>query len=51
MPRRWPEFEPGKADAETAKLKKFNDAGGSQIQRLSDAGRFIFFEWEQYIVR
>ena len=49
MPRRRPEFEPGEADAEAAKLKKFSDAGGSQIQWLSDAGRFPLFEWEQYI--
>lgn len=35
-------------EAVAAKLEKFNDAGGSQILRLSDAGKFTFFEWEQY---
>ncbi len=49
MPRRRPEFKPGEADVEAAKLKKFSDADGSQIQRLSDAGRFTLFEREQYI--
>ncbi len=34
MPRRRPEFEPGEAGAEAAKLKKFSDAGGSHIQWL-----------------
>jgi hypothetical protein len=46
MPRRLPEFEPGEAGAEAAKLKKFSDAGGSQIQWLLDAGRLTFFERE-----
>ena len=32
MPRRRPEFVPGFAGAEAAKLKKFSDAGGTQIQ-------------------
>lgn len=36
MPRRRPEFESGEAGPEAAKLKKFSDAGGSQIQCLSD---------------
>ncbi len=31
MTRRRPEFEPGKAGAEAAKLKKFSDAGGIKI--------------------
>jgi hypothetical protein len=48
MPRRCPEFEPGEAGVETAKLEKFSDADGSQIQWLSDAGRFTLFEREQY---
>jgi hypothetical protein len=39
MTRRRPEFESGVAGAEAAKLKKFSDAGGSQIQWLSDAVR------------
>jgi len=38
-PRRRPEFVPGFAGAAAAKLKKFSDAGGTQIQWLSDAGR------------
>jgi hypothetical protein len=29
MPRRRPEFVPGEAGAEAAKLKKFSDAGGT----------------------
>ena len=37
LTRRRPEFGPGVAGAEAAKLKKFSDAGGSQIQWLSDA--------------
>lgn len=48
MPRRRPEFEPGEADVEAAKLEKFSDADGSQIQWLSDAGRFTLFGREQY---
>ena len=42
MPRRRPEFESGKAGAEAAKLRKFSDAGGSQILWLPDAGRTDF---------
>ncbi len=34
LARRRPEFESSKAGAEAAKLKKFSDAGGSQIQWL-----------------
>ena len=41
-------FEPDEVGAEAAKLEKFSDAGGSQIQRLSDAGRFTLFDREQY---
>jgi hypothetical protein len=37
-----PEFEQGEADAEADKLKKFIDAGRSQMQWLSDAGRTNF---------
>ncbi len=48
MTRRHPEFRPGKADAEGAKLKKFSDASESQIQWLSDAGNFNLFERLQY---
>ena len=51
MARRRPEFEPGLAGAEAAKLKKFGDAGGSQIQWLSDAARNRFFRLFQYINR
>src|SRR5262245_60576327 len=51
MPRMCLEFEPGEAGAEAAKLEKFSDAGGSQIQRLTDAGRFTLFEREQYNYR
>jgi hypothetical protein len=43
-----PEFEPGVADAEAAKLKKFSEAGRSQIQWLSDAGRFTLWNRPQY---
>jgi hypothetical protein len=39
MPRRRPEFEPGAAGAEAAKLFKFSDAGRTQIQWLSDAAQ------------
>ena len=49
MARRRPEFEPGEAGAEAAKLKKFSDAGGSQIQWLSDAARNQFFMFFVYI--
>jgi hypothetical protein len=42
MARRRPEFEPGPAGAEAAKLNKFSDAGGTQIQWLPDAGRTDF---------
>ncbi len=42
MARRRPEFEPGPAGAEAAKLKKFSDAGGTQIQWLSDDARTNF---------
>ncbi len=54
MSRRRPEFEPGFADGDAAKLKKFSagvledasssgwDAAGSQIQWLSDADRADF---------
>ena len=42
QPEGRPEFEPGEAGAEADKLKKFIDAGGSQIQWLSDAGRTNF---------
>ena len=48
MPRRRPEFEPGFAGAEAAKLKKFSDAGGSQIQWLPDAGRTRFLRLFRY---
>ena len=37
-----PEFEPGLAGAEAAKLNKFSDAGGTQIQWLPDAARTDF---------
>jgi len=43
MPRRLPDFEPGEAVVEEAKLEKFSDADGFQIQWLSDAGRFTLF--------
>jgi hypothetical protein len=42
MARRRPEFEPGLAGAEAAKLNKFSDAGGTQIQWLPDAARTDF---------
>jgi hypothetical protein len=42
-----PEFEPDEVGAEAAKLEKFSDAGGSQIQWLPDAGRFTLLEREQ----
>jgi hypothetical protein len=42
MTRRRPEFEPGVASAEAAKLKKFSDAGGSQNQWLPDEVRNQF---------
>ena len=42
MARRRPEFVPGEAGTEAAKLKKFSDAGGTQIQWLSDAARTDF---------
>ena len=42
MARRRPEFEPGIAGAEAAKLNKFSDAGGTQIQWLPDAARTDF---------
>jgi hypothetical protein len=51
MARRRPEFEPGKAGAEAAKLKKFSDAGGSQIQWLSDAVRNQFLSLLEYITK
>ena len=38
-----PEFEPGLAGAEAAKLKKFSDAGGLKFSWLSDAARNRFF--------
>ena len=44
MARRRPEFEPGFAGAEAAKLEKFSDAGGSQIQWLSDDARNQFLK-------
>ena len=50
MPRKRPELEPGEAGVEAAKLEKFSDADGSQIQWLLDAGRFTLFEREQYII-
>ncbi len=43
MPRRRPEFGPGGAGGEAAKLVSLADADGSQIQWLSDAGRNQFF--------
>ena len=61
MTRRRPEFEPGEADAEAAKLKKFSDApgspktprlwggGGSRIQWLPDAVRNQFLNSLGYI--
>ena len=42
MPRRRPEFALGEAVTEAAKLKKFSDAGETQIQWLPDAGRNDF---------
>jgi hypothetical protein len=42
MPRRRPEFEPGEAGAEADTLKKFIDAGGTQMQWLFDVGRTNF---------
>lgn len=48
MPRRRPEFEPGEAGVEAAKLRKFSDGDGSQIQRLPDAGRFTIFKRAEY---
>jgi hypothetical protein len=42
MPRRRPEFESGEAGTEADKLKKFIDAGGSQMQWLFDVGRTNF---------
>lgn len=37
-----------KPGAEAAKLREFSDTGGSQIQRLPDAGRFTLLECAQY---
>src|SRR5690606_15989325 len=48
MPRRRPEFEPGEAGVEAAKLKKFSDADGSQSQWLPDAGRNRFLKLFRY---
>ena len=48
MPRRRPEFGPGVAGAEAAKLEKFSDAGGTQIQWLPDAGRIQVSSRAQY---
>jgi hypothetical protein len=42
QPEGRPEFEPGGADTEADKLKKFIDAGGSQTRWLPDAGRTNF---------
>ncbi len=42
MPRRRPGFGSGEAGAEVAQPKGLGDAGGSQKQRLSDAGRADF---------
>jgi hypothetical protein len=42
MARRRLEFEPGLAGAEAAKLNKFSDASGTQIQWLPDAARTDF---------
>ncbi len=42
MARRRPEFEPGEAGIEAAKLRKFSDADGSQRQWLPDAARTDF---------
>ena len=50
MPRRRPEFGSGEAGAEADKLKKFIDAGGSQIQWLSDAGRNQFLSLLGYML-
>ena len=47
MPRRRLEFESGEAGVEAAKLEEFSDAEGSQIHRLSDAGRFTLFARSQ----
>ncbi len=44
MPRRRPDFEPDSVGAEAVKLRKFSDAGGSQKQWLSDAGRNRFLK-------
>jgi hypothetical protein len=42
MPRKRPEFVPGFAGVEAAKLKKFSDADRTQSQWLFDAGRTNF---------
>jgi hypothetical protein len=42
MARRRPEFVPGLAGAEAAKLKKFSDAVETQIQWLPDDARTNF---------
>ena len=51
MARRRPDFEPGEADAEAAKLKKFSDAGGSQKQWLPDAARTQVFGRVRYMLQ
>jgi DNA gyrase/topoisomerase IV subunit B len=48
MSRRRLEFEPGEAGVEAAKLKKFSDGDGSQIEWLPDAGRFTLLGQVQY---
>ena len=42
-------IRPGAASAEAAKLEKFSDAGESQIQQLSDAGRIQVSDRVRYI--
>jgi hypothetical protein len=42
MARRRLEFEPGEAGVEAAKLEKFRDADGSQIQLLTTQPEPIF---------
>jgi hypothetical protein len=50
MARKRPKFEPGAAGAEAAKLKKFSDAGGSQVSWLSDAARDQLLSSFAYII-
>ena len=50
MARRRPEFEPGLAGAEEAKLNKFSDAGGTQIRWLPRRRQNRFLNHERYIL-